>query len=250
MSQAQLAAGPDRLPWLADEPAPRPAREPRTNPAIAAGVLVATAAAAFWIGASGWFEPAPPPPAATVTLPEPRAPQAASQRREAVAPDQPEVTLAPLPDVRLAPAREVRIAPPRPVRTERGVALKVQPSARPRTRVAAPAPAPSVARPATLTPWPPRVTAGAYGRLVQVGAFGTRLQAKRGWWAMVRSYPAMAHLPAVVVGARNSKGRRFYRFQVGTTSQAHSEVLCQRMRKIRFSCAVIGLPWKPRGVER
>jgi hypothetical protein len=67
---------------------------------------------------------------------------------------------------------------------------------------------------------------------------------------MVRAYPAMARLPALVVETRNSRGRHFYRFQIGTTSQAHSEVLCQRMQKIRFSCAVVGLSWKPKGVER
>jgi hypothetical protein len=100
-----------------------------------------------------------------------------------------------------------------------------------------------------LRPWPPRVTQGAYGRLVQVGAYGSTHQAKLGWWSMVHAYPAMAHLPAVVVETRNSKGRPFYRFQVGTTSQAHSEVLCQRMQKIELSCAIIGLPWKAK-VER
>jgi hypothetical protein len=86
--------------------------------------------------------------------------------------------------------------------------------------------------------------------MVQIGAFGTRYQAKRGWWAMVRSYPALRRLPTVVAEARNSKGRHFYRLQIGTTSQAHSEVLCQLMEKIRYSCAVVGLPWKPKGVER
>jgi hypothetical protein len=84
---------------------------------------------------------------------------------------------------------------------------------------------------------------------VQIGAFGSVAQAKHGWWYMVRAYPAMAHLPAVVRPTRNSKGREFFRFQVGTTSQAHSEVLCQRMQKIGFSCAVVGLPWKAK-VER
>jgi hypothetical protein len=66
---------------------------------------------------------------------------------------------------------------------------------------------------------------------------------------MARAYPAMKRLPAVVVETRNSLGRTFYRFQVGTTSQAHSEVLCQRMQSISLSCAVVGLPWKSR-VER
>src|SRR5439155_11247590 len=102
---------------------------------------------------------------------------------------------------------------------------------------------------ATLTPWPPSVISGAYGRLVQIGAYGSRIQAKRGWAAMVRAYPAVARLPALVVETRNSKARLFYRFQIGTTSQAHSEVLCQRMQKIALSCAVVGLPWKAR-VER
>jgi hypothetical protein len=67
---------------------------------------------------------------------------------------------------------------------------------------------------------------------------------------MVRAYPAVAHLQATVVEVRNSRARTFYRFQIGTTSQAHSEVLCQRMEMIRLSCAVVGLPWKPKGVER
>jgi hypothetical protein len=64
-----------------------------------------------------------------------------------------------------------------------------------------------------------------------------------------RALRGLAGLDAVVTTSRNSKGRLFYRFQVGTTSQAHSEVLCQRMQKIDFSCAVVGLPRKVQ-VER
>jgi hypothetical protein len=110
-----------------------------------------------------------------------------------------------------------------------------------------------VARPqpqfAPARPWQPRIVQGAAGRLVEIGAFGSVSQAKLGWRYMVRAYPAMAHLPAVVRPDRNSRGRAFYRFRVGTTSQAHSEILCQRMQRIRLSCAVIGLPWKAK-VER
>jgi hypothetical protein len=91
--------------------------------------------------------------------------------------------------------------------------------------------------------------AGAAGRIVQIGAFGSRQQAKLGWRRMTQAYPAVGRLPAVVVRSRNSRGKLFYRFQIGTTSQAHSEVLCQRMEKIHFSCAVVGLPWKAK-VER
>ena len=36
-------------------------------------------------------------------------------------------------------------------------------------------------------------------------------------------------LPTVVRPSRNSRGRLFYRLQIGTTSQAHSEILCQRI---------------------
>jgi len=98
--------------------------------------------------------------------------------------------------------------------------------------------------------WPARYSAGASGRVVQIGAFGTRLQAKLGWKYMARAYPGVRRLPAVVVETRNSRGRPFYRFQIGTTSQAHSEVLCQRMQRIRFSCAVVGLPGAKKAVER
>ena len=101
-----------------------------------------------------------------------------------------------------------------------------------------------------LALWPAWQSQGAAGRVVRVGAFGSRQQAKLGWRAMVRDYPAVAHLQATVVEVRNSRGRPFYRFQIGTTSQAHSEVLCQRMTRIRLSCAVVGLLWKPGGVER
>jgi outer membrane biosynthesis protein TonB len=174
-------------------------------------------------------------------------------------PPQPQVTIEQPPQVSPAPAPEVPIARPRP--TKRAVA---------RVRHPAPAKAPAAAaedqadstpaetaeqqpaKPAKapLKLWPATQSQGAEGRIVRIGAFGSRDQAKLGWRYMVRAYPAVAHLPATVVGVRNSHGQHFYRFQIGTTSQAHSEVLCQRMDRIHFSCAVVGLPWKPKGVER
>jgi hypothetical protein len=118
------------------------------------------------------------------------------------------------------------------------------------TAAAAPPKAEANADARPLTAWPATKSQGAKGRIVRIGAFGSRQQAKLGWRRMVKAYPAVAHLKATVVGDRNSRGRHFYRFQIGTTSQAHSEVLCQRMEKIRFSCAVVGLPQDPRGIER
>jgi hypothetical protein len=246
MSDAQAAGGFDRLPWLADEAsAPRAPRRDLAGWAAVSVLLVA--GISFWLGVHTPVEQ-PPVPAATIgsstTVAVP-APRPAPQQEVRLAP-QPEIESVRIPEVQRPVDTEVRIAPP-PLRTVappeavRGTAKLPAPAAK--------APAAKTAPAAALTPWPSRVTAGANGRLVQIGAYGSRLQAKRGWVSMVHAYPAVAHLSAVVVGARNSRGRSFYRFQIGTTSQAHSEVLCQRMEKIDLSCAVVGLPWKAK-VER
>ena len=58
----------------------------------------------------------------------------------------------------------------------------------------------------------------------------------------MRVNPSLKRLPALVVPVQSQRtGRTFYRLQMGTTSQAHSEVLCQRMRMIGQSCVVIRL---------
>lgn len=253
------AAAADRLPWLADEPAPKVPKSRRSNllPWAAATVLL-VAAGGFWMGQRS-VEPtvAPTPRQAqqttTVQLPpaRPAAPEVS------IAPPQ-EVRPSPTPEVHPAPSREVHIAAPpqRKAVDQSASAAPAEEASTPEqaaTQTSTPAPA-KVAAPAPTPfvvpkPWNPRVFAGAAGRVVQIGAFGSVTQAKHGWWYMVRDYPAMAHLPAVVRPTRNSKGRVFYRFQVGTTSQAHSEVLCQRMQRIKFSCAVVDLPWKAK-VER
>lgn len=247
MSRVDAAAGMDRLPWLQDDPAPQVApRRRMLVPAIAAVLL--TGGAAFWFGARE-IEQQPPvstsPKTATVRLPSARP----------AAPAQPQVRIAPVPEVQpiVAPPTPVIEPTPRVIRTppktiatphepvESALAVE-HPASKAPIAVARPQPVP-------LRPWQPRVVAGAAGRLVEVGAFGSVPQAKLGWRYMVRAYPAMTRLPAVVRPDRNSKGRIFYRFRVGTTSQAHSEVLCQRMQRIRLSCAVLDLPWKAK-VER
>ena len=257
MSRVEAAAPTDRLPWLPDEPKPQPVKRGGNLAIWAGGAVALVAAGAFWAGVRSVQPPASSPvrqakSTTTVRLPEPR--QEVPQLRIQA---QPEVHLAPAPQVRSAPTREVRIAAPpiqRPAAHEaaasaslaekNGKAVSAQQAA-----AATAAIAPATSDDVLPKPWPPRVVAGAAGRLVQIGAFGSTHQAKRGWWFMVRAYPAVAHLPAVVTTTRNSRKRAFYRFQVGTTSQAHSEVLCQRMQKIHLSCAVVGLPWKAK-VER
>jgi hypothetical protein len=268
MSQARAASGMDRLPWLPDEPKPQ-SRAPRKRNDSAGGYLVLwafaamllVAAASYWMGARSWPRPSSQThaqqPATTIAVPQPRSAE----------PQQPQVLLEPAPEVSPPTARQVPIATPRAERRPTArPALKreMPPTAALETVVAeqktdgqrAKDAVASAAKPVAnpdakpLTAWPAWKSAGAKGRIVRIGAFGSRQQAKLGWRHMVRAYPAVAHLKATVVADRNSRGRSFYRFQLGTTSQAHSEVLCQRMEKIRFSCAVVGLSWDPKGVER
>jgi hypothetical protein len=264
MSRVEAAAAMDRLPWLPDEPPPRRIR--RRGAALFAplmAIVLLVAGAAYWLGSGGVENlapptSAPPRPAATVRLP-------AAHR---AAPAQPQVKLAPAPEVEpiVVPPMPVIDTPP-PIRRspEKTRAMPHRAAERAPSPGSASEPGQAAPRVATdllqsqalvrptpafvARPWNPRVAQGAAGRLVQVGAFGSIHQAKLGWVFMVGAYPAMSRLPAVVRPARNSNGRIFYRFQVGTTSQAHSEVLCQRMQRISFSCAVVDLPWKAK-VER
>jgi outer membrane biosynthesis protein TonB len=257
MGDSRAAAGTDRLPWLADEPKKSPpARRGRKGElaAWATAALLVIAGTSFWIGTRSQ-SPVDGRHAETArsssTIPLPQ-PQPAPQEVR-IAP-QPQVTPSPAPEVRQTPVREVHfVAPPARKSETKSETTSVSEaeaaSDASQTTESKAAPQSSPARPEVLKPWSPRLVDGAAGRLVEIGAFGSVPQAKLGWRYMVRAYPAVAHLPALVRPDRNSKGRTFYRFRVGTTSQAHSEVLCQRMGKIHLSCAVVGLPWKSK-VER
>ena len=274
MPETASIASSERLPWLSDTPSPKPPAVERRRVAKSgphglagwafAGVLL-LAGSSYWLGTQAGRGPdsiqtettGPAQPEATLRLPG------------AVATDEPEVALPAAPEVRPSPAplvsiprdvarparqnrrsRLTREEPPRDSieQTYKSQAAEVgEPSKETKPAAAEAAPEKAKAQPVKL--WPSREVKGAAGRLVQIGAFGTRQQAKLGWRRMQRSYPAVGRLPAVVVESRNSRGRKFYRFQIGTTSQAHSEILCQRMQRIDFSCAVLGLPWKSK-VER
>jgi hypothetical protein len=255
MSEAQAAGGLDRLPWLADEPrvkAPPVRRRGHDLVGWAIGALLVIAGLSFLVGKSSFTpqEPSVVPPNATMPLPQPRV----TPQELPVAPPQPEVKPVATPEVRPVRLPQVHFAPPPVRKVPRKESVEQAPaptetSTETKAVEAPPAVAPATAHAVPLRPWQPRVVKGAAGRLVQIGAFGSVQQAKLGWRYMVRAYPAMTRLPAVVRPDRNSRGRVFYRFRIGTTSQAHSEVLCQRMQRIRFSCAVVGLPWKAK-VER
>lgn len=232
MSDSRAAVAIDRLPWLEDEPktVPKPDLSGLWRWSVPALLLVA--GISFWLGShtaprDEFAAPiaeraAEAPSATTVTLPEPKA------------------LVAEEPELAAPPA--ARTTPPPAVRQGRAVtrrAVAAGPKASPARRTASSAPA-------KLQYWPARKSAAAAGRMVRIGTFASSAQAKKGWRAVVGIYPGMRQIPAVVVPNRSLRdGRVYYRLQMGTTSQAHSEVLCQRMRIIGQSCVVVGLARGP-----
>lgn len=244
MTDSRVAPGLDRLPWLPDEPARAPKRSGLLVVwAIAATILVA--AAAYWLGVHSetpqQFEVPSQPQ--TVPLPEaaPPAPDI-SEVRPVPAPEVERVIAPPIPVIEEpAPAPVVRSAPVRRTSANPAQAKPAETSQSEAT-VEVHRQSPVAAKPAPLRPWPVREIDGASGRLVRLGTFSTARQAKKGWWAIVRMNPALKRLPALVVPVQSQRnGRVYYRLQMGTTSQAHSTVLCQRMRMIGQGCVVIGL---------
>ncbi|HKC02896.1 MAG TPA: hypothetical protein VKC17_06290 [Sphingomicrobium sp.] len=238
MSDSRVALGLDRLPWLPDEPAR--VRKPSGNMVgWAAVAILLVAGLAYWLGLRSGEETSPTPessfvrPEATVRLPDASAqhevqPVTVPKVEPIVAPPIP--VMESQPTQRKAPVERVR---PKVEPAVEATAAEAEPEA-------AVTRAPAPPRPAVSGPWPVRVVDGASGRLIRVGAFRTAHQAKKGWWAIVRVNPALKHLPALVVPVQSLRnGRVYYRLQMGTTSQAHSTVLCQRMRMIAQSCVVI-----------
>jgi outer membrane biosynthesis protein TonB len=210
--------------------------------AIAA--MLAIAAASYWLGMAS--NPDAPVESdsgalrATVPLPPPVEPAAPDAKPEPiVAPPIPIIVERPV-IKRIVVERVVTPTAEPPATVEE----TATPAAESETPAAAESNAvpepPPPAKPVYTGPWPVRVVDGASGRLVRIGAFRTARQAKKGWWAIVRNNPAMKHLPALVVPVQSWRnGQVYYRLQMGTTSQAHSTVLCQRMRMIGQSCVVI-----------
>ena len=245
MSDSRVALGLDRLPWLPDEPA-RARKSTGNLLGWAAGAILLVAALAYWLGLQS-AEEAPPAaesslvrPSATVRLPDATGQSRPSETEPVVAPRIERIAAPPI------PIMESQEATPRRARVER-VAPKTESAtgtmeteAETETALNETIAVQEAPRPAVSGPWPVRVVDGASGRLVRIGAFRTAHQAKKGWWAIVRVNPTLKRLPALVVPVQSLRnGQVYYRLQMGTTSQAHSTVLCQRMRMIAQSCVVI-----------
>lgn len=244
MGYAGTVADVDRLPWLKEERKTAGGRETPWLVGWAVAGIALVAGASYWVGRSDLptpFTPTAPEQeqtSATLRLPIPAQTPA----------DEPAVPLA-APEPAIPIAQEVARADlPRTVErpVNRVVANPAEPADRATPVEESGAESedsgsePVAEKP--LTYWPASESEGAAGRIVRVGTFSSRLQAKRAWWKVVKVYPGIKNLKAVVHALPSQRnGRTYYRLQFGTTSQAHSEILCQRMKIVGQSCVVVGV---------
>lgn len=233
MGNSRAVSGVDRLPWLADD-GEAPAR-PRSRSVElvlwAVPLLILVAIGSYWLGANGarWFgEPTASGEEETPAFELPPVPI------------QPDMIVEPLaepalPEFAEVPPNAAPVEPRAAAGTARAtVKAKAMPAAKPPSKPKADA------KPSGPVYWPVREIEGSSGRLVRVGTFASRKQAKRGWFALMRVNPSLQRLPALVVPAASARdGKTYYRLQMGTTSQAHSVALCQKLRMIGQSCVVV-----------
>jgi hypothetical protein len=240
-----LAPDVDRLPWLTDH-VERPRRSIRfVGPFLAASAVAIIAALSYWIGMSGALTPSsgnPARPEASVELP----PASAPAKPDLSRPEMPQVepVLAP-PPVALPDQKQVRIESPpvshlakRTLTVHRGSPAATK-ADRSQTKTAS-----GTKEERYANPWE---SSGVSGRMVRVGAYSSLEAGKKAWSRLAELSPAVKQLPAVVTDLPSKSGRVYYWLQIGTTSQAHSEVLCQRMRAIRQSCVVVDLAGARKG---
>jgi hypothetical protein len=227
----------ERLPWLTDDVRRRPKKRSANWVVafLAASAVAIIAAVSFWLGMNGALAPKP----AVQTQPETRVDLPAADPLSEPAPIQPEPVMprvepAPLPaPVVIRQQEEVRIAS---ASHRRDVVHRAK-----TTRPKAAAAAKKVPEKKTVAYSNPWKSDGVSGRMVRIGAYGSLEKGKKAWSQLAQLSPSFKRLPAVVTDLPSRTGRIYYWLQVGTTSQAHSEVLCQRMRSIGQSCLVVDL---------
>ncbi len=279
MAEVRAVPDADRLPWLSNDV--QPVRRRRTGVLLAWPLAAAALVGgmSYWLGTDRDAAPdaptemtgrlssaAPAGPIGTAAPaesiePEP-VPQAPIDQLEPTrlplvqpAPEPPPVAMRTVEAPSIPEPAQVAVAEPGPEQQasetpgEEAAAAAVTPQVEgnpaPQTASVQPPllqkPQPVVRTP--LRPWPAAQSTGAAGRMVRIGTFASRYQAKRAWWRVIRTYPGLRRLKAVVVPfASVRNGRTYYRLQFGTTSHAHSVVLCQRMRIVGQSCVPVGLP--------
>ncbi len=238
MANAFVGSDADRLPWLKDN-VKRAKRTPSWVVAfVAASAVAIIAAFSFWLGMKEPFRDAAGSQARPqasmdlpVVVPEP-------QRRDQL--PMPQVESGPVPEgVGLAVQEDVRIeAPPvRRVAAKRNVVTIHRSKAREST-AAKKKPSEDSKTLSYANPWK---STGVSGRMVRVGAYSSMDKGKEAWSRLAVLSPAIKQLPAVVTDIPSPTGRTLYWLQIGTTSQAHSEVLCQRMKAMGQRCVVVDL---------
>ena len=245
----------DRLPWLTDDRAPARRRSGKWLViALATLGMAGVAALAFWIGMTRTQAPDQP---VTAGVPIETAP--VIQQPTPAEPQVEEVQPVPMPEVELSPApapvifrqqQEVRsaiepIPERRSVRRSAPAARRAKP-ARSEAVAASSKPAEEKKPLSFSNPWD---SSEASGRMVRVGTYANLRQGKQAWSRLAKVFPGMKKLPAVVTDITSQRnGKVYYRLQIGTTSQAHSEVLCQRMKAIGQSCVVVDLAGARKGI--
>jgi hypothetical protein len=81
------------------------------------------------------------------------------------------------------------------------------------------------------------------GRIIQLGAYPTRVQADFAWRTAVKRFPYLSSKPRLIspleVRSTDGKPTRMYRLQMATASQAQSVVICQQLEDDGQSCVVV-----------
>jgi len=237
MADTFLGPEADRLPWLSDNVRRSKRGSSWVTAFVAASAVAVIAALSFWLGMNDALRPQ-------------RSVQAQAEASLDLPPADPSA-VAPLQPEPVMPQVEPATVPPA---VEMPVQQDVRLEAPPVRRVAAKKPAVVVHRshhqksaakkkPAedvkTLDYASPWKSTGVSGRMVRVGAYSSLEKGKEAWSTLAQLSPAIKQLPAVVTDIPSPTGRTLYWLQIGTTSQAHSEVLCQRMKAMGQRCVVV-----------
>ena len=230
----------ERLPWLTDEVRRRPKPRRSANWVVAflaASAVAIIAAFSFWLGMNGMLAQKPAAqPETRVNLP-PAANPMSEPGLIQPEPAMPQVEPAPVPaPVVIRQQEEIRIESA--ARERKAVHSERRTKTMPAKAASAKEAAEKKKAVTYSNPWK---SDGVSGRMVRIGAYGSLEKGKKAWAQLAQLSPSFKRLPAVVTDLPSRTGRIYYWLQVGTTSQAHSEVLCQRMRSIGQSCLVVDL---------
>jgi hypothetical protein len=236
---AQRLTASDRLPWLTEvprTPPPAPERPRRRAPwgPIAAGLaIVGVGAGAYWLGTRNSEPSAAGTGATDIVLPEP------------TLPDQPP-GIPPVDDIAAgdlpAAAPPAATDPPRrpPARPSESARTEEPAEDDPAEELAETATGPAPA-PVALPPLPTQPV--VRGRIIQLGAYPTRVQADFAWRTAVKRFPYLSSKPRLIspleVRSTDGKPTRMYRLQMATASQAQSVVICQQLEDDGQSCVVV-----------